>query len=342
ADPGLDGTLIQFVSYLKKRNSPPVDINLTVDGKSRIVTKVVDGWVTGIHGDFGTPEDLATPGSCTDEADNDFDAKIDAADEGCQAQCRDYAFYFGPAPMITPLAVGDGPAFVVSMQNRDAALGFQLGVKAASAGGTTTWEFSGSLGADANRLVELIITDDRGDSRTPEAGNSATTSSGATVEGMERGAAIAGFSGDDFLEFDLAPGAGGPGFTVGYVADLTPAAGGGNEIPPTGTDTCPVNEILRVNLGGERARFRRGDASGDTRINVTDAVFIIQNIVGNIAKRYACDDILDANDDGILTFLDALPVLSYMFQQGPELPAPFKTCGTDPTADQLPCTQSSC
>ncbi|HVR75859.1 MAG TPA: dockerin type I repeat-containing protein [Planctomycetota bacterium] len=382
ANPGPDGTLIQFVDYLKKAKSPPVDINITVDGKSRVVTKVIDGWVKaagepcvstpedlatagsctdGLDNDCDglidaadpgcaapcvpTPEDLATAGSCTDGLDNDCDELIDAADPGCQAPqtCVDYALYFGPAVTNAPLAIGAGPSYVVTMRNVAAALGFQLGVRTTTAGGTTTWEFSGALGADANRLIELIITDDAGNSQTPAAGNTATSSE-PTVGNIMRGSAIAGFSADDFFEFDLAPGVGGTGFTVGYVADLTPAAGGGNKIPATGTgDPCPVNEILRVSVGPvDGVRFSRGDANGDSKINVTDAVLIIQNIVGNLAKRFACDDILDANDDGVLNVTDALPVLAYVFQRGPDLPAPFRTCGVDPTNDALTCTQSNC
>jgi hypothetical protein len=39
---------------------------------------------------------------------------------------------------------------------------------------------------------------------------------------------------------------------------------------------------------------------------------------------------------------DAIPVLQYVFQKGANLPAPFRACAADPTADALPCTASNC
>jgi hypothetical protein len=73
-----------------------------------------------------------------------------------------------------------------------------------------------------------------------------------------------------------------------------------------------------------------------------DAILIIQIDVGNLPARFACEKILDANDDGTVTVTDAIPVLKWVFEKGAALPAPFRTCGKDPTADALPCTVSNC
>jgi hypothetical protein len=138
---------------------------------------------------------------------------------------------------------------------------------------------------------------------------------------------------------------GGPGFTVGYVSDTNPPAQGGNKIPATAVGTpCPVNEVLKVKLGGvPPTNFSRGDANGDSKINITDAVLIIQIVVGNLPARFTCQDVLDANDDGRVNVTDALPVLAYIFQRGPALPAPFRACAADTAvADTLVCTQSNC
>jgi hypothetical protein len=213
------------------------------------------------------------------------------------------------------------------------AFAISLGIKTEENGGVTTLEFSGDLGEDNNRLIELIITDDAGTSQTPETPNTAKIDEDIT--GVERGAATQDFLGDDFLAFDLNPTVGGPGLTVGYVSDLTDD---GNKIlATTGED---VNEAFVLVLGGVvEKQFQRGDADGNEKINVSDAVWIIQVIVGNFTAAYDCEDALDADDNGVLEVEDAVPVLQWVFQRGSALDEPFLGCGTDPTADSLTCNE---
>jgi hypothetical protein len=100
---------------------------------------------------------------------------------------------------------------------------------------------------------------------------------------------------------------------------------------------------LKVNLGAPpTSNFSRGDADGNSKINVVDAILIIQIQVGNLQEKFDCDKILDANDDGKVTVTDAIPVLQYVFEKGAPLPAPFRACGPDPTADALNCTKGNC
>ena len=405
--PPAGGTLIQITDRLKRMGSPPVAINFTIAGKSRLPEKVIDGWIKGEGGpteicnnskddDGDTKIDCADTDCTTDPAcvkgaeicnnskdddgdtkidcadtdctkdpacvkgaeicnnskDDDGDAKIDCADTDCatdpacgDGECPDYALYFGPTATKANADLKDAKSYVISMRNKDPSLGFQLGVKATKSGASTNWEFSPTLGADANRLIELIITDDKANSKTPLTPNKATSTTG-TVAKVERGAAIAKFSNQsDFFAVDLNPGVGGPGFTVGYVADTDGGAGGGNKIPATPTDAkCTVNEILKVTLGDGPvgAKFSRGDADGNSKINVVDAILIIQIETGNLPEKFDCDDALDANDDGNVTTQDGIRVLQYVFERGPNLPPPFRTCGDDPTDDDLECNASNC
>ena len=288
---------------------------------------------------------------CNNSKDDDGDAKIDCVDPDCAAdplcaptECPDYAFIFGPTVTKGTVDLKDAKSYVISMRNTDPSLGFQLGVKATKAGTATNWEFSPTLGADANRLIELIITDDKANSKTPQTPNKATSTTG-TVAKVERGAAIEKFANqNDFFAVDLNPGVGGPGFTVGYVADTDGGAGGGNKIPATAKDAkCVTNEILEVTLGqGPVGKFNRGDADGNSKINVVDAILIIQIETGNLPEKFDCDDALDANDDGTVTTQDGIRVLQYVFERGPNLPPPFRTCGDDPTDDSLTCNASNC
>jgi hypothetical protein len=230
-------------------------------------------------------------------------------------------------------------SFAVSSRNAPALFGFQLGVRTSTNGGRATYEFAGDLGTDRDRLVELIFTNDRGESLTPQTPNRLVADT-ASVAAIERGQALTPFAGGDFLSFDLNPGVGGPGFFLGYVSDLDSNV---NRIPPTapGPD-CPVNELLVVRLGGVERPFFRSDADGNGRINVSDAVLIIQGILGNLPKRFRCDDLFDGDDNGRLAVIDALPLLKWVFEVGPPVPAPFLVCAGDPTADELTCQESNC
>ncbi|MEM7231609.1 MAG: hypothetical protein AAF517_05525, partial [Planctomycetota bacterium] len=308
ANPGADGTALEFVGgEIGPKGSPPTDINFTVDGASRLPATVIDG-VIKVAGPPPPPE--------------------------CDAP--DWAFYFG-AVVDGELEIdGSSPAPIVARNATDA-FAFQMGVSYVDG----VHSFSSELGADPERLIELIITDGDGNSQSPATPN---TLRSPAATGIARGAAISGFDPGDFFAVDLEPGVGGPGFTVGYVSDLD---GDENKIPATVDNgaECGSNEILIVSFSDDPPppsnNFIRGDADGNERLNVTDAVLIINVTLGNLPARFACDDALDANDDGSANISDAIPVLMFMFQRGADLPAPHGVCGQDTTADDLPCTEDS-
>ena len=167
-------------------------------------------------------------------------------------ECLPWALYFGPEATTQTLRVESADRFSVHMRNVAAALAFQFGVKATPSAPEIRYDFSGDLGADPPRRVEVLITDFHGNAQAPATPNAAIAFS--AVRDLERGRAIAGFADRDYFVFDLAPAFGGPGFTVGYVSDLNPPQGGGNVIPETpDAAPCPLNEILVVRLeGGNR------------------------------------------------------------------------------------------
>ncbi len=56
ADPGPNGTLIQIVDRrLKKKGSPPIEINFIINGRSKAPTRIADGWVKAVGGAQGGP-----------------------------------------------------------------------------------------------------------------------------------------------------------------------------------------------------------------------------------------------------------------------------------------------
>ncbi|MBN1417254.1 MAG: hypothetical protein JXP34_00670 [Planctomycetes bacterium] len=87
--------------------------------------------------------------------------------------------------------------------------------------------------------------------------------------------------------------------------------------------------------------FLRGDANGDSRVNIADAVWILDELFrpqAHPAHRTTCADAADANDDGRRDATDAVAVVRWIFLDGPEPPSPGPwACDEDPTEDDLDC-----
>jgi hypothetical protein len=75
---------------------------------------------------------------------------------------------------------------------------------------------------------------------------------------------------------------------------------------------------------GLRADFVRGDASGDGRLDVTDAIVHLRFLFQSGAPP-GCEDAADANDDGKLELDDAVTTLLYLFAEG-SLPSRGLSC----------------
>jgi hypothetical protein len=82
--------------------------------------------------------------------------------------------------------------------------------------------------------------------------------------------------------------------------------------------------------------FRRGDADGSGRMDLSDAVGLL-NYLFLGAPAPACQDAADADDDGRLNITDVVYSLGYQFLGSPPPSAPGPdACGSDPTPDALP------
>lgn len=118
-------------------------------------------------------------------------------------------------------------------------------------------------------------------------------------------------------------------------------------------DGC--SSICLIEGGG--VPFLRGDANGDGKVDISDAVYTFNNlhILENIHRNslqsavdrslFSCLDRFDADDNGRIDARDALYTLSYAYLGGSPPPAPGpNTAGIDPTPDNLHCncTDSSC
>lgn len=81
--------------------------------------------------------------------------------------------------------------------------------------------------------------------------------------------------------------------------------------------------------------FVRGDADGNARVNIADAIFTLSYLFLSGAEP-DCGDAADTNDDGIIEMSDAVLMLTGIFH-GEPLPAPYPVCDFDPTSDALSC-----
>ena len=87
----------------------------------------------------------------------------------------------------------------------------------------------------------------------------------------------------------------------------------------------------------EDAAFLRGDADGDGRRELSDAVRILAHLFQG--RSAPCRKALDSDDDGRILLTDAVSLLRFLFSGGPPPPAPSEQCGEDPTPDDLDCTE---
>jgi hypothetical protein len=85
----------------------------------------------------------------------------------------------------------------------------------------------------------------------------------------------------------------------------------------------------------EEADFVRGDADGDGQVRFADTI-LLGRIVNGTEIAPACEDRLDANDDGVVDAADQAFLLEALFGTA-VIPLPFPDAGADATADSLRC-----
>jgi len=290
------------------------------------------GYVSDLDGDEDKIPATTNPDVC--ELGEWLVVELDIEPEECVE--ADFAFFFGDRPTRETF-VSDGSGISISCRNARPLFGFQFGVSATAVDGGTRYRFTDELGASNERLVEVLMTDNAGASIDPEELNEALGVAGAPT--LSRGSALDPFSDGDFLVFDMRPGVGGSGFFVGYVSDLDSNE---NAIPATSSnDPCDAHQLLVIEEES-LVQFQRGDADGNARHNVSDAVLILQWAVGMaLAEPFDCPDAYDADDDGEIRMTDGIFLLMWKFQRGDALPDPFLACGVDTTPDDLDCSESS-
>jgi len=82
-------------------------------------------------------------------------------------------------------------------------------------------------------------------------------------------------------------------------------------------------------------RLRRGDANGDARADLSDALRVLGFLF--LGDSLLCHDAADSNDDARIDVSDAIFILEFLFVGSAFPPQPFPDCGPDRTRDDLGC-----
>jgi hypothetical protein len=92
--------------------------------------------------------------------------------------------------------------------------------------------------------------------------------------------------------------------------------------------------------GDHDASFRRGDVNMDGSFNITDPVAALSMLFRGTPMPY-CQDVLDAEDNGVLDISDPIAMLMSLFAGTGPLPPPGINglAGFDPTADDILCNE---
>ena len=91
---------------------------------------------------------------------------------------------------------------------------------------------------------------------------------------------------------------------------------------------------------GEAGEFIRGDVNQDGTVDLSDAIGALSYLfIGD--RGVDCLQAADIDDSGSIDITDVFAVLSYRFLGGAAPPAPFPTCGDDPTPGSLDCRSFS-
>ena len=97
----------------------------------------------------------------------------------------------------------------------------------------------------------------------------------------------------------------------------------------------PIRIDALFRIVGDISIFVRGDANGDDKLDISDAVTVLGYLfIGRGAPD--CSDAADANDDGFIDISDPIAILMSLFLSSGPLPPPSGKRGVDPTPDNLP------
>jgi len=102
---------------------------------------------------------------------------------------------------------------------------------------------------------------------------------------------------------------------------------GGCPTPPHGTQ---IRNAFRGRKTLFDAPFVRGDANVDQKIDLSDAITILDVLFQGQGQFVDCWNAVDVDNDSNPDMSDAIYLLTHLFRGGAPIPAPSEACGIDP------------
>lgn len=314
-------TTIEYTEELGVPNSPPVEINLTIGGRSLVPSRIVGATITLCDGPPpATGLALLFDKAVTNlraDASTTLDLKVQMENRG-EAAVNVLGWSYGvaidPAKLVATAAEpgvdskalrgGQGPEFVSYNLNEQNLAGTMSGVTLGAvidlvAPGTNKL----AIAASARRHIDTIKVRSAQRIVKPAPAQTTVVSFSDQLGGDRPVEAIAT---DD------------AGDTIALIFD------------DTATITLdPIDDVQP-----DKPLFIRGDANDDARVDIADGVWIINELF-YAGRETRCKAAADANDDGKEDLADAIYIFNYQLQPGrttsnlyPRPPAPFPNCGT--------------
>lgn len=102
----------------------------------------------------------------------------------------------------------------------------------------------------------------------------------------------------------------------------------------------PPHELQILRAFGESLIFDepfvRGDANIDRKVDVGDAITILEVLFAGEGRFHHCWNAVDVDDNSELEITDPIYLLNFLFRGGPTLPPPYPKCGFDGDAPLTP------
>ena len=329
-------TSLDFVEDLAVPGSPPVELNLTVGGRAVIPERIVVGQVNimceqvggelalsidfnddnnELLADESTTLDVHVLGSASNGS-----ADVQGWSYGVSVD-RDAIIPVDAAPGADAAALngGSGPDVALydlnDMSNDGSVTGITVGVVVAAA-------------APANEVLPI------GDGETKHLDTITFRSAKTLGAGETEDTTIA------FVE------------TLGDIGGRDPIEVlfvlAGEGVSPDSTDTKTIT-LVGVD-GGDVPRFIRGDANNDSRVDISDGIWILVMLFAG-GETTACMPAANADSNDEINMSDAMYIFNWRLQPNrtpdnlaPAPGAPFPNCGTaaDATLENCPIGSHAC
>ncbi|MEM7263042.1 MAG: hypothetical protein AAF488_13705 [Planctomycetota bacterium] len=277
---------------------------------------------------------------------------LTAAQQCCSANCPDLSVDPTPVSGLNCVADAADCTAVVTWSNTsdysEITVSLDGGTPVVLSGSATSTIID--LGTPGTHEICVAATTICGDAVSAECCNvdypvlpTAVTGLMCTVDDATCEATLTWTNTSDYVELTVSVDGGAPTILAGTATSAVISLGGPGvyAICVGGETVCEdviPDECCSASCVVVAPLFLRGDFNEDGTRNIADPIALLDFLFA-LGMIVDCEDALDANDDGGIDIGDAVFMLGFLFDEGPEPPAPFDSCGPDPTSDSIDCNE---